>query len=455
MRKLITSIVALLVSLTALAQSPKEILESIRKYPNLAYPTASPYPGIPFGEIKSAPEGFEPFYFSLVGRHGSRYEQSDKYFRKSLKIFHKADSIGILTEEGKLLHKKIKEIFDAQQGNDGELSPLGFEQWTAIGERAYNNFKTIFDSGSVEAKSSTVSRCVFSMISFSDGLKGMLPSIKISQNARLADQRITRPLKHEYNPDLTKEADAYIKKQIKLAPWHEARAEWQKRSDFSSFFSKVSTDPEALVTKCGETSPFTIAHSVFTSVNFANNFGCGDSELVNRLFTPEELYRFYVVRTSNWVNGSVGRGNEVVEAQVSYMRPLAEDILNKAEAAIKGENPDVANIRFTHDSYIAPLYSAMGYEGCIPQWNENLELATTAFNYGTIVPMASNLQIVLYRNKKGEVLVRSLINERDGYLPIECKTAPFYPWEVFCKYVNNSMDDLDKSRDKVLAKMGK
>ena len=455
MKRFISILAGLLVVFTLSAQSPEAVLESIRKYPNLAHAVASPYPSLPLGEIAKAPKGFKPFYFSLTGRHGSRYELSDKASRRALAIFDKAAELGILTEDGKLLHKKIKEIFAAQQGNDGELAPQGVKQWRAIAERAYKNFGTIFKSGSVEAKSSTVSRCVFSMISFSDGLKGMLPSIKISQNARLADQRITRPLKHEYNPDLTKEADAYIKKQIKLAPWHEARAEWQKRSDFSSFFSKVSTDPEALVTKCGETSPFTIANSVFTSVNFANNFGCGDSELVNRLFTTEELYRFYVVRTANWVYGSVGRGNEVVEAQVSYMRPLAEDILNKAEAAIKGENPDVANVRFTHDSYIAPLYTAMGYEGCIPQWNENLELATTAFNYGTIVPMASNLQIVLYRNKKGEVLVRSLINERDGYLPIECETAPFYPWEVFCKYVNNSMDDLDKSRDKVLAKMGK
>jgi hypothetical protein len=69
--------------------------------------------------------------------------------------------------------------------------------------------------------------------------------------------------------------------------------------------------------------------------------------------------------------------------------------------------------------------------------------------------MAANLQIVLYRNKKGEVLVRSLLNERDAYLPIKCKTAPFYPWSDFCNHINNNMNYLDGVQKRVLQKHGK
>jgi hypothetical protein len=177
--------------------------------------------------------------------------------------------------------------------------------------------------------------------------------------------------------------------------------------------------------------------------------------LLNRLFTAEELYGFYIYKTASWVNGSIGRGNEYAEARQAYMRPLVEDILNKAEAAIKGENPDVANLRFTHDSYMGPLFSVMGYEGCVPQWNENLELAASSFNHGMVVPMASNLQLILYRDKQGKVYVRSLINERDGYISIKCKSAPFYPWKDFCKYVNDNLNYFDISKNKVLKKMGK
>ena len=146
----------------------------------------------------------------------------------------------------------------------------------------------------------------------------------------------------------------------------------------------------------------------------------------------------------------LGRGNEYAELRQSTMRILANDILDKAQAAVDGKNPHVANLRFTHDSYVGPFLSALGYDGCVPQWDEDLEKATTSFNHAMVSPMAANLQIVLYRNKKGEVLVRSLVNERDGYLPIECKTAPFYPWDEFCKHVNKNFDYLESVQAKVL-----
>ena len=134
----------------------------------------------------------------------------------------------------------------------------------------------------------------------------------------------------------------------------------------------------------------------------------------------------------------------------SHMKPLVDDILNKAQAAIDGKNPNVANLRFTHDSYVGPLLSVMGYEGCVPQWSEDIEKAATSFNHGIISPMAANLQIALYRNKKGEVLVRSLLNERDAYLPIECQTAPFYPWSDFCKHINKNVKELCDTQERIL-----
>ena len=69
--------------------------------------------------------------------------------------------------------------------------------------------------------------------------------------------------------------------------------------------------------------------------------------------------------------------------------------------------------------------------------------------------MAANLQIILYRDKSGKVLVRSLINERDATLPIKCKTAPFYPWEEFSKLVLNNLKELKQSEAKILKKHGK
>ena len=453
MKRLLFLAITLAFALSAGAQTPEAVLESISKYPNHAYPEAAVYPGAPAEGVAVAPEGYEPFYFSLVGRHGSRYERSDKYFKRALGVFNKASELGILTEDGKLLHKKIKEIYDAQQGNDGELAPLGFEQWNEIAERAYNNFGKVFESGSIEAKSSISLRCVFSMTSFTNAIKGKVPSIKIAQNARKSDLWIIRPLAND--PAFTKEDKKIIADAKKALGADEFRKEWEKNYDVSAFISKVSTDPEAFVKKCGGDAPFMIARHTIISLLFGENFGHGDRELLTRLFTPKELYGLYIHQTSNWVNSSIGRGAEAVEAYQAYMRPMAEDILNKAQAAIDGKNPDVANLRFTHDSYVGPIMSVLGYEGCVPQWNENIELAATSFNHGTVVPMAANLQIVLYRNKQGKVLVRSLINERDAYLPIKSKTAPFYTWKEFSDYINGNLKQLDASKEKVLKEFGK
>ena len=438
----------LLCSLSALAQTPEAVRESIRKYPNLAMPTYSTYPSVPLGEIATAPEGFEPFYFSLVGRHGSRYDQSERRFKSALSIYRKADSLGILTEQGKHLYSHIAEISAAQENRNGELSELGYNQWLGIAHRAYDHFAPVFASGAIDGKSSTSIRCILSMVAFNQGLKEKNPKLSISQNARKSELAIVRPLYD--NPKTPELARKIHKENGAKGEWNKDLNEWMKESNASSFISKVTTDRKRFVKECGGKNEFNILRYSFRALLFGENFELGDRELLTSLFTPEEMYRIYVHHTAKWVNTSIGRGNEEVEMYSSFMRPMVDDIIAKGNAAIEGKNPHIADVRFTHDSYVGPLLSVMGYEGCYPLYNTNLETATTSFNFGMNVPMAANLQVVLYRNNKGEVLVRSLVNERDAYLPIKSVTAPFYPWKEFCKYLDKNFKELEKSQKKVL-----
>lgn len=449
MKRIFAIVAAILAVAAAVAQSPEAIRESLARYPNLACPTASTYPSVPLGEIAKAPEGFEPFHFLLVGRHGSRYEQSSKKFAKTLSTFAKADSLGILTAEGKLLYKRLDAIYRAQLGYEGELADLGFEQWRGIASRAYANFKSIFDNGSIEAKSSRSMRCVMSMASFNETMKALRPQIKIWQHARNADQPIVRPITE--NPNVSKRSEEIHKEYMKRGAWTKERKKWDYEYDGSSFVSKVTTDREAFLKMCGAKRDFRITRYAFHMLLFGENFEMGDRELLTRLFTVDEMYGIYVYQTAQWVNNLIGVGNDMVAMRQSYVRPLIEDILASGNAAIEGKNPDTANLRFTHDSYVGPLLSIIGYEGAVAKCGDDLEAAATSFNHGMMVPMAANLQLVLYRNKRGEVLVRSLINERDATLPIKCKTAPFYPWKDFCKFVHKNMERNDKSKERVLA----
>lgn len=448
MKRFFLLLSALAAVVIATAQTPEAVRESISKYPNLALPTYSTYPSVPLGEIEAAPEGFEPFYFTLVGRHGSRYDQSERRFKSILSVYRKADSLGILTEQGKHLYAHIAEIEAAQEGRSGELSELGYNQWLGIAHRAYKNFAPVFAEGSIEGKSSTSLRCLLSLVAFNQGIKEHSPQLAIYQQARKSELAIVRPLYD--NPNTPELARKIHKECGEKGEWNKNLSVWVKESDASSFLSKVTTDRKRLIKECGGKSYFNVLRYSFRALLFGENFELGDRKLLTELFTPEEMYRIYVHQTAKWVNTSVGRGKDEVEMYSSFMRPMVDDIVAKCNAAIEGKNPHKANLRFTHDSYVGPLLSVMGYEGCVPQYNTDIELATTSFNFGTVVPMAANLQIVLYRNKRGEVLVRSLVNERDAYLPIKCATAPFYPWKAFCKHLEENFKELEKVQKKVL-----
>ena len=449
MKRILFTIVALTALFTLSAQTPEAVRESIRKYPNLSVPTFSTYPCMPLEKVADAPKGFEPFYFSIVSRHGSRYEQHDKYFRRIVGIFHKADSLGILTAEGKRIHQKLVEILNIQKGRDGELTSLGYEQLRLIGNRAYKNFPQIFSGEcSIDGRSSTSHRCVFSMVAFVQGLKENNPAIKVDQRASRSELPTIRPLvdNKERSPQYFQD---YHKAYYNKGNFKELK-EWEREQRTPDFMSKITTDRERLLKECGGRYDFSVMHNTLKTLLFASNFSVDCSELIERNFTLDELYMTYISAAYKWVCNSASVGHEIVETRMSCMRPLVEDIFARANAAIKGENPNVADLRFTHDSYVVPLQSYMGYENSCGVYDVDIEKAATSLALAPMIPMGANVQFILYRNKAGKVLVRTLVNERDATLPIKCKTAPFYEWDDFCEFVTKRMDKIDVTRDKVL-----
>lgn len=448
MRRIVLLIAALVSTVLVVAQSPEAIRESLRQNPHFAIPVYVAYPPLPIGDIAAAPEGFEPFYFSLAGRHGSRYDVSTSRFTDIIDILKRGAECSILTDTGKRLLARLEAILAAQGERKGELADLGYRQWISIANRAYDNFAPVFQQGSVDAMSSPTLRCVFSMIAFNQGLKERNPRLVVNQDAQERDLPIVRPVND--NPLMTESDRQLLRDTSKKGAWIETRTAWDDSRDVSSFLSKITTDADRLVKECGGKTPFRIARYAYAALVVAENFEAGDRALVTELFTTDEIYGFYVHHTASWINCRIGVGNDFAEMMNSFAGSMIDDIVRKANAAIKGENPNCADLRFTHDTHMAPLMSAIGYVGCQPTYSADLEKATTSFNHAVMTPMAANLQLVLYRNKAGKIYVRSLVNERDAYLPIKCKSAPFYPWSDFCKHVEKSMKVLDAARERVL-----
>lgn len=449
MKRFLLSLIAVAaVVAAASAQSPEAIRKFISENTNFAIGTLTDYTNVPIGKIATPPKGYKPFYFSMIGRHGSRYELRDTTFSYTADIYSRVAKLGILTEEGKRVHEVLLRATAEQMGKGGELTPLGQEQWRDIGRRAYKNFSKVFDGGSVEGMSSNRLRCVFSMVAFIDGLKEKNGSIVVEQEARESFLPLLRPIID--NPASPKEFINTRRAPHLPKVWMNDFMEWSKSFDLDRTLSKLVTDKELLLKEIGDSSLFYFLYRTHHLLLFSHNFGFDNKELINRIFSLDDLYHFYCFHTIPWMHQSWGWGYAPAETFASYIEPLVRDIFDNAQAAVDGKNPHAANLRFTHDSYVAPIIEVFGFDGYVAKYDTNISKAVSSAPFNKMLPMAANVQFQLYRNKEGKVLVRAMLNEADMTLPIACDTAPFYPWGEFRKAVEGNLNRLIATREKFL-----
>ena len=74
-----------------------------------------------------APKGYEPFYVSHYGRHGSRYLTSMNSVTRVSHLFDRLDSLGVLSTEGEALHKALKALEQSHEDQAGYLTLRGRE----------------------------------------------------------------------------------------------------------------------------------------------------------------------------------------------------------------------------------------------------------------------------------------------------------------------------------------
>ena len=125
-------------------------------------------------------------------------------------------------------------------------------------------------------------------------------------------------------------------------------------------------------------------------------------------------------------------------------RNLLTNILDEADKALAG-NGVSANLRFGHDTGLAPLASLMQLEGTTAQVTDFTELYKVWCDF-KIIPMGGNLQMIFYKSDKSkDILVKVLLNENEVKLPIESKTAPYYKWDEVEAYYRNVLSQIPLS----------
>ena len=358
-----------------------------------------------------APKGYKPFYISHYGRHGSRSNWGGKSYEDLIRALETGRRMGILTPGGDSLEVAARKVLATYDGMDGRLSRRGVREHAAIAERMYKRYPQVFKGEKhVRAIASTVQRCIISMNSFTNSLMRQNPKLDIQ-------------------PDTGEKFMDYI---CNDHGWQQITAEATRKGmevvskmpdDTLGVLDRLFTDRAKALTFVD--SPRRLTQNVWETAIVAEDFDI--EENLFRFLPFDAFYR-------RWAQSNIGlyaghcNSFESGAQRVAMAKSCVEDIVAKADEAIT-TGRYAADLRFGHDFPLMALASYLGIEGVgdrIPME----EVCDRWMGFWNI-PMASNLQLIFYRNASGHVLVKFLYQEQERLLrgldPVE---GPYYDWET-------------------------
>lgn len=371
-----------------------------------------------------APKGYKPFYISHYGRHGSRTLVNETDYSTPLATLNEADKAGALTDLGKDVKNRLQLVWDDVNGRFGELTPKGVEQHKGIAKRMYHAFPEVFDKKSVmTAKSTTRMRCAHSMAAFCEGLKELEPKLDIPKES----------------------GQRYMYYMSNVCPAASEFNKWGNPASLrSDSFTVAKTKSERLMNALFRDSEYlknkvnggALMRQIFLiAINQPNT---ATDVRLDDLFTIEERYDLWQAYNYHYYN-HMSNPTSAKGAVLDNARPLLANILQSSIDMIESGNHG-ADLRFGHDSCIVPLVGLMKVDGCYGSTDDPYKLHEVYADF-KISPMAANLQLVFFRNKAGDVIVKLMLNEREVSIPVKTDIAPFYHWTDVKSYFENILNN--------------
>ncbi len=402
--------IMLLLSVGAGAQTTKSaLLKDLNKTAGAYYA----YPGPTQKKLTPAPAGYEPFYISHYGRHGSRYLGENDAYEYAIHVLDSAAQKGSLTPRGQAVLEKLQIAYADAYKRDGDLSKLGARQHREIARRMYERYPSLLDQPlKVDARSSTVGRCMISMFNFCQELQGLNPGLQIHMDASKRDMPFVvgdDDIKLPQAPA----AEEYQEQNVKLRQKALRPARLMK-----TLFTEVPSNGEDMMEALYEITQ-----------DLQNVPELGIS--LYDLFTKDELFDAWNATNAFWMR-YVGMAPG---ATPRYLRqvPVRDSIVSIADRVIRSGEPALT-LRFSHDSSVVPLAYLMGLketQGC----GTNLANAYKKVSIDKLVPMAANIQLVFYRKEgSDDILVKFFLNENETTIPVKSDVSPYYHWSDVKRY---------------------
>ena len=411
MKKLLLILLTLAAVLSASAQSAVETDQALAAYIHANHyrtgVNTNPYEYIPVAET-AVPKGYKPFYISHYGRHGSRSDWDGGY-AEVLALYTRAHEAGVLSEAGEKAYGMIAEIYGKHNGMNGRLTARGAREHRAIAHRMFEKYRKVFTKGSgkVRAVSSMVPRCIISMSAFTGELLSLDPKLALSWDT---GERFMDYCSSDDPRDVKKEAYVLIEKHAESFT-----------GDTLSFQKKVFKDVEAGRAVVGSGLALLQGTLEFAAISGAFDYDTFLLDLID-----EEILLHYSRNIS--LNLFLRQCNSAEfgdrRMAVPEVKNLVRDVVEKADAVIAGNDDCAADLRFGHDYQLLAFCSRIGIKGIGERLTADEAVNWPGYFFS---PFAGNLQMVFYRNKDNDVLVKFFINERETTL-LTLPGGPYYRW---------------------------
>lgn len=414
MKTLLLAALAWCAFVSATAQTAREEIAANRYLCGSNYVDYDRHPATK--PLTPAPRGYEPYYMSHYGRHGSRWLIGDVEYTRVIEPLRRAEKAGALTETGLKTLRQLEEFYPCTIKRLGDLTTVGERQHHGIGRRMTEHFPEIFGTKNVpiDARSTVVTRCILSMTAECEEFAAFNPTARIHND-------VSESLQYYLNQPWTGEVKRHGGRGWGVVNEYRKKLAEPERIN-TVLFTNQQWVKDSLDAKNFMRYLFEVAGNMQSHDNAPD---------LLQLFTDDECYKLWCARNIEWYQDygpSPYTGSVMPFSQAN----LLKNIIATADTVTMTQ----ATLRFGHEVCVMPLACLLELDSCGAVVSDMDHLDDVWRNYN-IYPMGCNVQLVFYRPKKGktgDILVKALLNEREASLPVKTDNFPYYKWEDLRAY---------------------
>ena len=369
-----------------------------------------------FEAPSKAPKGYEPFYIAHYGRHGSRFAWSKKTYTVVDEVLKEAKEQENLTEFGLTLQAAYEPFAALCLPQTGDLTRKGWNQHKAIAKHMYKSYPKLFKKNpSIFAASSNSHRAMMSMQAFCLSLKECDPKLDVYAQ-----------MSSIYFDDCIPESGSNPNKlgpQDRIPRIHAGEIDEYTDNlvDTDAILKRIFKDIDKLGDKKGDfLYELYLAYIGQNSLDFKAN--------LPELITYDELLGLYKSDCVYFYH-ETRHGLEYAN--------IIKRLIVSADEALASDRPSV-KLRFGHDYVLDQYLSLAG----VNNFGKEIPSIDYAYVYypAREIPMGCNVQFVFYKSKKcPDVLVKVVLNGKEGTLPVEPVQGVYYKWEDYKAWLTETV----------------